>query len=154
MQPHGLQPTRLLCPWDSPGKNTGVGGHALLQEIVPTQGSNPGLLHWWILSPQGRESGNVYTYLLVTGNQENKHIHYFNKEFRTENWLNGYCRIEVAESRLWGNHKKQLLHPLGWRTERTGRVMGSLGAGKRGGPRELGLGSLARGHCPAGAVSL
>ena len=33
------------CPWDSPGKNTGVGCHALLQGIFPTQGSNPGLLH-------------------------------------------------------------------------------------------------------------
>ena len=29
--PHGLQPTRLLCPWDFPGKNTGVGCHSLLQ---------------------------------------------------------------------------------------------------------------------------
>ena len=29
-------PTRLLCPWDSPGKNTGVGCHALLQEIFST----------------------------------------------------------------------------------------------------------------------
>ena len=28
-----LQPTRLLCPWDSPGKNPGVGSHALLQGI-------------------------------------------------------------------------------------------------------------------------
>ena len=39
---------RLLCPWDSPGKNTGVDCHALLQGIFPTQGSNPGplsLLH-------------------------------------------------------------------------------------------------------------
>ena len=36
----------LLCPWDSPGKNTGVGGHALLQGIFPSQGSNPHLLHW------------------------------------------------------------------------------------------------------------
>ena len=36
---------RLLRPWDSPGKNTGVGCHALLQGIFPTQGSNPGLLH-------------------------------------------------------------------------------------------------------------
>ena len=35
---------RLLCPWDSPGKNTGVGYHALLQGIFPTQGSNPHLL--------------------------------------------------------------------------------------------------------------
>ena len=35
---------RFLCPWDSPGKNTGVGGHFLLQGIFLTQGSNPGLL--------------------------------------------------------------------------------------------------------------
>ena len=31
VQPHGRQPTRLLCPWDFPGKNTGVGCHFLLQ---------------------------------------------------------------------------------------------------------------------------
>ena len=43
--PQGLQPTRLLCPWDSPGKNTGVGRHSLLQGIFPTQGLNQGLLH-------------------------------------------------------------------------------------------------------------
>ena len=36
---------RLLCPWDSPGKNTGVGCHFLLQRIFPTQESIPGLLH-------------------------------------------------------------------------------------------------------------
>ena len=42
--PHGLQPARLLCPWDSPGKNTGVGCHSLLQGILLTQGSNPSLL--------------------------------------------------------------------------------------------------------------
>ena len=30
--PHGLQPTRLLCPWDFPGKSTGAGCHCLLQE--------------------------------------------------------------------------------------------------------------------------
>ena len=35
--PHELQLGRLLCPWDSPGKNTGVGCHALLQGIFPTQ---------------------------------------------------------------------------------------------------------------------
>ena len=43
--PYGLSPARLLCPWDSPGKNTGLGGHDLLQGIVPTQGLNPPLLH-------------------------------------------------------------------------------------------------------------
>ena len=42
---HGLQAARLLYPWDSPGKNLGVGCHALLQGIFPTQGSNPCLLH-------------------------------------------------------------------------------------------------------------
>ena len=32
--PHGLQPTRLLCPWNSPGKNTGVGCHFLLHSGI------------------------------------------------------------------------------------------------------------------------
>ena len=44
LRSHGLQPTRLLCPWDFPGKDTGVGCHFLLQGIFPTQGSNLGLL--------------------------------------------------------------------------------------------------------------
>ena len=37
--------TKLLCPWNAPGKNTGVSCHSLLQRIFLTQGSNPGLLH-------------------------------------------------------------------------------------------------------------
>ena len=50
LRPHGLSCTRLLCPWDFPGKNTGVGCHFLLHGIFLTQGSNPGLLHCrWIL---------------------------------------------------------------------------------------------------------
>ena len=48
--PYRLWPTRLLCPWNSPGKNTGAGSHSLLQGIFPTQGLNLGLLHGrWIL---------------------------------------------------------------------------------------------------------
>ena len=39
--PHGLYPARFLSPWNSPGKNTGVGSHSLLQGIFPTQGLNP-----------------------------------------------------------------------------------------------------------------
>ena len=42
--PHGLWPAKLLCPWNLPGKNTGMGCHSLLQGIF--QGSNPSLLHW------------------------------------------------------------------------------------------------------------
>ena len=44
-----IQPARLLCPWDFPSKSIGVGCHFLLQEIFPTQRSNPhllSLLHW------------------------------------------------------------------------------------------------------------
>ena len=41
-----MEPSRLLCPWDSLGKNTGVGCHFLLQGIFPIQELNPGLLHW------------------------------------------------------------------------------------------------------------
>ena len=44
LRPYGLQPTRLLCPWDSPGKNTRMGCHAFLQGTFPTQGSNPCLI--------------------------------------------------------------------------------------------------------------
>ena len=36
--PHGLQPTRLLCPWDFPGKSTGVGYHCLLQGMSDREG--------------------------------------------------------------------------------------------------------------------
>ena len=41
--PMDCSPAKLLCPWNSPGKNIGVGCHFLLQEIFPTQGSNLGL---------------------------------------------------------------------------------------------------------------
>ena len=40
-----LWPARLLCSWNSSGKNTGVCGHSLLQGIFPTQGLNLGFLH-------------------------------------------------------------------------------------------------------------
>ena len=53
-------PTRLLCPWDSSDKNTGVGCHALLQEVFLTQESNLCLLcllHWQAGSLQLRLPG-------------------------------------------------------------------------------------------------
>ena len=48
MRPHGLQPARLVSPWDSPGKDTGVGFHSLLQGIFLIQGSA------WVSSIAGR----------------------------------------------------------------------------------------------------
>jgi len=62
---HGLQPARFLCPWDSPGKNTGVSCQFLLQGIFPTQGLNPHLLrllHWQAESttePPGKPNHNI-----------------------------------------------------------------------------------------------
>ena len=46
LHPHGLQPARLLCPLDFPGKNIGVGSLSFLKGIFPTQDMTPGLLHW------------------------------------------------------------------------------------------------------------
>ena len=60
------------CAWNFPGKNTGMGCHALLQGIFPTQGSNPclfHLLHWQagslpLAPPRKPSSGTVYPNLL------------------------------------------------------------------------------------------
>ena len=58
--PHALEPARLLCPWDFPGKNTGVGcQYFLLQEIFRTQGLNLHLLcllywHYFPVLPPGK----------------------------------------------------------------------------------------------------
>ena len=50
LRPQGLKPTRLLYPWDFPGKNTGMGCHFLIQRIFSTQGWSLWLPHcWWIL---------------------------------------------------------------------------------------------------------
>ena len=66
LQPHGLQPAKLLCLWDSPGKKTGVGCHALLQGIFPTQESNLGLLCWQVgplsLSRRATREAQVSSY--------------------------------------------------------------------------------------------
>ena len=62
LQPHGLWPTRLLCSWDSPGKNIGVGCHFLLWGIFPTQGSNRRLLqllHWQVDSLPAAPPGSL-----------------------------------------------------------------------------------------------
>ena len=63
VRPYGLWPSRLLCSWDFPGKNTGVGCHTFLQGVFLTQGSNPRLichLHWGTgslpLAPVGKPS--------------------------------------------------------------------------------------------------
>ena len=63
LRPHGLQPTSLLCPWDFPGKNTGVGCHFLLQGIFPTQGSIVQILSGY--PDKIREAGAAHSPALV-----------------------------------------------------------------------------------------
>ena len=66
LRPHGLQSPRLLCPWDFPGKNTGVDCHFLLQGIFLTQGLNQGLPHCrhtlYHLSHQGSPLNKIGEY--------------------------------------------------------------------------------------------
>ena len=92
------QPTRLLCPWNFPGKNTGVGCHFLFQGIFPTQRSNPHclcLLHWLVdslpLAPCGEPQflfyigvELIYNTALVSGVQQSDsviHISIFSDSF-------------------------------------------------------------------------
>ena len=72
LRPHGLQPARLLCPWDSPGKNTGVGCHALLQGIFPTQGSNPGIPHCRLILHCLSHEGRPYSQERLSNKQANR----------------------------------------------------------------------------------
>ena len=68
--PSRLRPTRLLCPWGSPGKNSGVGCHSLPQGIFRTGGSSPGLMHcrqitvWGTGKPYGFSSSHAWMWEL------------------------------------------------------------------------------------------
>ena len=78
LRPIGLSPTKLLCPWDSPGRNTGVGGHALLQGIFPTQGLNLFLfylLHWQVDYLPLRPLGSPISIVLQINHPESYTVH-------------------------------------------------------------------------------
>ena len=62
LQFHRLQPSRHLCPWDFPGKNTEVGCYFLFLGIFLTQGSNSPFLHWQVDSlPLSHQASPHYT---------------------------------------------------------------------------------------------
>ena len=72
LRPHGLQPVKFLCPWTFSGKNTGVGGHFLIQRVFLTQGPNSHLLcllHWQAdslpLSHQESPISHGYSFLII-----------------------------------------------------------------------------------------
>ena len=66
VRPHRLQPTRLPRPWDSPGKNTGVGCHFLLQGIFPTCQASLSITNSWsLLKLMSIESVMPSSYLIL-----------------------------------------------------------------------------------------
>ena len=69
-----MEPARLLCPGDSPGKNTGVSCHFLLQGFFPTWGLNPGLLCCRRILDSQSPQGNL-TKLQSFKNQEGSSEH-------------------------------------------------------------------------------
>ena len=67
-QSHGLQPARLLCPCNSPGKNTEVNCRSLLWGIFLTKGSSPGFLHCWQILYTLSHQGSYSLHSLLTTN--------------------------------------------------------------------------------------
>ena len=79
-----LQPHGLFSPWNSLGQNTGEGSLSLLQGIFPTQGSNPGLLHYmWILYQLiCKESPRILEWVAYP---------FFRRSFLPRNWIRASC---------------------------------------------------------------
>ena len=83
VQPYILQPTKFICPWDSRGKNTGMGCCSLLQEILPTQGKKLHLLclqHCQAgslpLAPHGMPHHSQYTTSISRSEEDNSNACY------------------------------------------------------------------------------
>ena len=124
LRPHGLQPVRLLCPWDSPGKNTGVGCHFLFQGNLPTRDQTHisciagGL---FTAEPSGNPHASLYSTSKIQWNQNRlkKSILNFNKHrfsaYNTPNTLLGSKEIEVnkAESLISSNPILKIAHLSG-----------------------------------------
>ena len=86
-RPHGLYPARLLCPWDFPGHNTGVGRHSLLQEIFPTQGSNPGVPDCrWILYHLSHQRSPVKNWYIKIKTKAKRSLRRWNRFLKIAEW--------------------------------------------------------------------
>ena len=87
LQPHRLEPTKLFCLWDSPGKNTGLGCHSLLQGIFPTQRLNPHLLHCRQILYQLLIYSQTQISMIVISFGNQKHdIYYIRAGIKSKKW--------------------------------------------------------------------
>ena len=98
LQPHGLQPAGLLCHEDSPGKNTAVGCHALLQGIFLTQELNPGLPHCRQIPYHLSHQGNPRILEWVT-------YPFSRGSSRPRNWTGVSCITDSLPAELPGKPK-------------------------------------------------
>ena len=97
LRPYGLWPTRLLCPWNFPGKNTRVGCHFLLQGIFPSQGTNPSLLwllHWPTDSLSLSHLGSLTT-SFSHGHRRYSEKYIFKKSIETNSWPNRWYFFSI-----------------------------------------------------------
>ena len=91
---------------DSPGKNTGVGSHALLQGIFPTQGLNPGLLHCWQVHYYLSHQGSPWILEWVACSFS-----------RGSSWLGNWTRISCIAGRFftrWVTREAPYTHDTGF----------------------------------------
>ena len=103
-----LQPARLLCPLNFPGKNTGVGCHFLLQGLFPVQRYTLHLLcllHWQVDSLPLHHLGNPHKYIHVIKFIEEYALKTLKVAY--DNFLN---KIKIKQEALG---RKPLLNPLG-----------------------------------------
>ena len=116
LQSKRLQPTSLLCPWDSAGKNTGVDCHFLLQGIFPIQRWNSylmGLLQWQVdslpLSHMGYTQIHKNTHIYI-----DTHTHiYIHTQICIHMCVYTQTHIHMIYiASTWANWQNKVLHPL------------------------------------------
>ena len=111
MWPYGVQPTKLLCPWDSPGKNMGVGCHALLQGQVLSRCLQIPLSLSWNMS-----TFYVCHDVRKVGNPTSSHL--FQEAFQKHLWRINQS-LTSSKSQTWaGQLRKPLM--LSWETRLPG----------------------------------
>ena len=121
LQPYGLQPTRLFCPCEFPGKNTGVDGHFLLQEIFLTQDgthiacNGRQILYQWATREawSAPPTSSLMTYLLREKTINHHPVAWANKCFWTE--VRKVSHMRVKHVQTWNAHT----YPPGEKASRT-----------------------------------
>ena len=128
LQPHGLLPARLLCPWDSPGQNPAVGSHSLLQGIFPTQGSQTqvfctagGFFTIWATREalEGKDNiKSLHSFSLFSNIENRKRFFIQSKEKWLDIWHEReYCAV-LSPHKFWS---------VGWPVTNVWLICGVLG---------------------------